>query len=70
LMEQNLTLSCFAYYSPSDGDAYLRPHARYKVNDYWSVELGGNIFAGESDASFFGQFKHNTNFYGALRWSF
>jgi len=70
LMNQNLTLSLFTYYSPSDGDAYLRPHAKYKVNDHWTVEAGGNVFMGESDASFFGQFRNNTNVYAGMRYAF
>ncbi|HNT88458.1 MAG TPA: hypothetical protein PKL84_11395 [Candidatus Hydrogenedentes bacterium] len=70
LMNQNLTLSWFGYYSPTDGDAYFRPNAQYKINDHWMVEGGANVFLGESDASFFGQFKYNTNVYAAARFSF
>ncbi len=70
LMNQNLVLSWFGYYSPSDGDAYLRPNAQYKINDHWTVEGGANIFLGESDASFFGQFEYNSNVYAAVRFSF
>ncbi|HOJ33422.1 MAG TPA: hypothetical protein PKY35_05305 [Candidatus Hydrogenedentes bacterium] len=70
LWNQNLTLSLFAYYSPSDNDAYLRPNARYKVNDHWIVECGGNVFLGESDTTFFGQFENNTNVYASVRYSF
>jgi hypothetical protein len=70
LMQQNLTLSFFGYWSPTDGDAYLRPNIQYKLTDRWRLETGGNIFMGESDASFFGQFKYNTNIYGAVRYSF
>ena len=69
-MNQNLTLSLFTYYSPSDGDAYLRPNVKYKVNDNLIVELGGNVFTGESDYSFFGQFKNNTNIYTGIRFAF
>jgi len=70
LMNQNLTLSLFTYYSPSDGDAYLRPHLKYKASDRWTVECGGNVFMGESDTSFFGQFENNTNVYVGARYSF
>jgi hypothetical protein len=31
---------------------------------------GGNIFAGEEDHTFFGQFAENSNVYGAVRYSF
>jgi hypothetical protein len=70
LLQQNLTLSLFAYYSPTDGDGYLRPNANYKVNDHWQIEAGGNWFFGQDDWTFFGQFERNTNAYLAVRYSF
>lgn len=70
LMNQTLTLSFFAYYSPSDNDAYLRPKAQYKLTDAWLLEMGGNVFLGESSHTFFGQFENNTNAYAAIRYSF
>ena len=70
LMNQNLKLSFFAYYSPTDSDAYLRPKISYKIDDHWTAELGGNVFFGTSDHTFFGQFEKNTNVYAALRYGF
>ncbi len=70
LMNQNLQLSLFTYYSPSDEDAYLRPNIRYKVSDALAVEVGGNVFWGDQPYTFFGQFEDNTNAYTALRYSF
>lgn len=70
LMNQNLTLSLFAFYSPSDHDAYLRPKIQYRIDDHWSAEAGGNIFVGEDEHTFFGQFEKNTNVYGGVRYSF
>lgn len=70
LMNQNLILSLFSYYSPSDEDAYLRPLATYKINDKWTVEMGGNVFLGESGTTFFGQFEDTTNLYASLRYGF
>ncbi len=70
LMNQNLTLSFFTYYSPSDADGYMRPKIHYKINDQWAVEVGGNKFFGKYDYTFFGQFKDNTNAYVALRFNF
>jgi len=70
LMNQNLTLSLFSYYSPSEVDAYLRPKVNYKVNDYWVVEVGGNIFLGKNSYTFFGQFEKNNNIYISFRRSF
>ncbi len=70
LMNQDLTLSLFAFYSPSDTDAYLRPKINYRIDDHWSVEVGGNIFLGRQDYTFFGQFERNSNVYAALRYGF
>jgi len=69
-LNQTMTLSFFAYFSPSDEDAYLRPMMKYKVTDNWLVMAGGNVFAGHEDHTFFGQFEKNTNVYAALRYSF
>lgn len=70
LRQQTLTLSLFGYFSPTDMDAYLRPNVAYKVNDNLRVEVGGNVFVGEHDYSFFGQFEDNTNVYVGMRYSF
>lgn len=70
LMNQNLTLSLFTYYSPSDKDAYLRPKINYKATDNLMLEAGANIFFGDYPDTFFGQFKNNTNIYTAIRYSF
>jgi len=70
LMYQNLRLSLFTFYSPSDQDVYMRPNIHYRITDHWSAEAGANIFFGEKDHTFFGQFKDNTNVYLGFRWSF
>jgi hypothetical protein len=70
LLNQNMTLSFFAYYSPSDEDGYLRPNIRYKITDQWAVEGGGNIFFGNADHTFFGQFENNSNLYAGVRRNF
>jgi hypothetical protein len=70
LMNQNLRLSLFTYYSPSDEDVYMRPIANYKASDNLSLEAGFNIFFGDEAYTFFGQFRDTTNLYTALRYSF
>lgn len=70
LMNQNLTLSLFSYYSPSDQDAYLRPAVSYKASDQWLLTAGGNLFAGEEEYTFFGQLENNSNLYMGARYSF
>ena len=69
-MYQNLRLSLFTFYSPSDQDAYLRPNVRYRINDHWSVDAGANVFLGKEHHTFFGQFEDNTNIYLGMRYSF
>ncbi|MCL7488696.1 MAG: hypothetical protein M8357_11060 [Desulfobulbaceae bacterium] len=70
LLNQNLQLSLFSYYSPSDDDGHLRPNIHYKITDQWAVEGGGNIFFGSADHTFFGQFENNTNLYVGVRRTF
>ncbi len=70
LMNQNLILSLFTFYSPSDNDAYFRPAATYKISDHWMVTANGNFFIGEDDHTFFGQFKYNSNLNLGIRYSF
>ncbi|MCD6405349.1 MAG: hypothetical protein J7M19_05950, partial [Planctomycetes bacterium] len=67
---QNLTLSFFAFYSPGDRDAYIRPNISYKLNDHWSADMGGNVFIGHDERTFFGRFEDNTNVYVGLRYGF
>ncbi|MEE8317215.1 MAG: hypothetical protein V3R70_11755, partial [Syntrophobacteria bacterium] len=70
LMNQNLRLSLFNFYSPSDEDGYLRLNSTYKVTDAWQVEAGGNFLYGESNDTFFGQFQDASNLYAGLRFSY
>jgi hypothetical protein len=69
-LKQNLTLSLFVFYSPSDEDAYYRPKMSYQFSDHWSAEAGANIFEGENDQTFFGQFTLNDNGYARVRYAF
>ncbi|MEW6666343.1 MAG: hypothetical protein AB1512_14125 [Thermodesulfobacteriota bacterium] len=70
LMYQNLRLSLFTFYSPSDQDIFMRPNIHYRISDHWSADAGANIFFGKKDNTFFGQFKNDTNVYLGIRWSF
>ncbi len=69
LMNQTLTLSLFAFASPSDDDGYLRPKAIYKLSDSWTLEAGLNVFYGKAPHTFFGRFENNSNVYGSIRFS-
>ncbi|MCV6590161.1 MAG: hypothetical protein OIF57_14230 [Marinobacterium sp.] len=70
LMQNNLTLNWFSFWSPTDEDYYLRPSVRYRLDDAWSVTVGGNIFGGEEQHTFFGQFEDASNLYARLRYSY
>jgi hypothetical protein len=70
LMNQNLILSFFTFYSPNDHDAYFRPIATYKLTDRWTLTANGNIFVGQDDHTFFGQMKNNSNLNLGVRYSF
>ena len=63
-------LGVTAIFDHTDEDAYLRPNVHYKVDDHWSAEIGGNVFVGAEDHTFFGQFEKNSNVYLAARYSF
>ena len=70
LLEQRLRLSLFAFYSPSDSDAYLRPSASYAIDDSWTAAVGANVFVGRDQHTFFGQFENDSNVFLSLRMSF
>lgn len=70
LMNQNLELSFFGYYSPSDEDAYVRPSVHYKVDDHWSVSTGAGVFFGRQDHTFYAQFENNSNIWAAVRYAY
>jgi len=69
-MNQNLIWSLFSFYSPSDDDGYLRAKLKYKYDDNLSLELGGNLFWGDYEHTFLGQFQNNDNVYTAVRYGF
>jgi len=70
MMDQNLKLSLFTFYSPSEKDAYIRPQVHYKISDHWSIETGGNIFIGKDKYTFFNQFSRNNNIYVGIGYGF
>jgi hypothetical protein len=70
LLDQNLVASFVTLWSPSDEDGYLRPNLAYKLTDDWLMTVGGNLWFGAEDHTFFGQFEQNNNVYGGVRYSF
>ena len=70
LRSQDLKLSLFNFYSPSDKDGHLRINLVYKITDNLKIEAGGNVFYGPDDHSFFGQFKDVSNIFTAVHFDF
>jgi len=64
------TTSLFTFYSPSDSDFYLRPQFAYRHSDQWSLVVGGNLFGGDSDQTFFNQLQDASNAYLRFRYSY
>ncbi|MCH8811515.1 MAG: hypothetical protein IID07_06760 [Gemmatimonadetes bacterium] len=69
LLQQTLTVSLFAFASPNDEDAYLRPSLSYAWSDALTVAGGANVMVG-ADATFFGQLERGSNAYLRVRYSF
>ncbi len=67
---QNIHLSLFTFYSPTDEDWHLRPSISFKYSDQISLAAGGNLFGGEKVYTLFGQFENNNNLYMRLRYNF
>ena len=70
LMNDNLTLNWFSFWSPTDEDYYLRLSVNYRVDDAWSVAVGASLFGGEQRHTFFGQFEDASNLYARVRYSY
>ncbi len=63
LKMETITLSAFAFYSPSEEDLYGRFSVSYKYTDALTLALGANIFHGEEKYTDFGAFQQNDNVY-------
>lgn len=70
MMQDNLILNWFSFYSPTDQDYYHRPSLKYRFNDELSLTMGGNLFGGQQRHTFFGQFENASNLYARLRFSY
>ena len=70
LMHQNLRLSLFAFYSPSDEDYMINPEVKYNFTDNVWASVGGNVFGGEDEQGRFGHMEKNDNAYVQVRYEF
>ena len=67
--KQRVELSIFTFYGITNNDVYIRPRVAYKLSDFWKVDLGANIFAGENNLTFWNQFNLNNNIYVGIKWA-
>ncbi|XQW84605.1 hypothetical protein ACOYR1_15920 [Thalassotalea piscium] len=70
MLQQKLIYSLFSFYSPSDEDGYIKPSITYRYNDKYRFSLGGNLFFGDENYSFFGQHQTNSNVWVRAKFSF
>ncbi len=66
--KQRIEFALFTFYSIQENDVYLRPSASYKLNDYWKISVGGNIFMGENETTFWNQLRFNNNIHFGVKW--
>jgi hypothetical protein len=69
LLHQTVRLGLFGLASPSDGDWYVGPDARYQITDALSATVGLNVFGGPRRSDY-GQFEANSNLYTVIRYAF
>jgi hypothetical protein len=70
LLHQNLALSLFVYFSPTDKDAYIRSNVFYKFSDRWHFHLGSNHFTGDRPDTVFNQSQEDSNVFFSIRYNF
>ena len=70
LKYQTWKVSFFGFYSPSDQDTLLIPEMWHAFTDRLSLTVGANIFSGQRQTTFLGQFGRNDNVYMVLRFDF
>lgn len=70
MLNQDLKLSLFVYYTPANDNSYLRPEVDYRIDDEWSVSAGATLFDGKKDHQNWAQFEENSNIFFAVRYRF
>lgn len=67
---QTWMLSMMCFYGLADSDYLLQPQVSYKFSDNLAATMGANIFGGQHDWTYFGQFEKNDNIYLSIRFDF
>lgn len=66
---ETLTSSFFAFWSPNEGDFYLRPNMAWRRDDHWTFSGGFNLFGGDVE-TMFGQLEDNSNGWLRMRYNY
>ncbi|MBI5598900.1 MAG: hypothetical protein HY890_04090, partial [Deltaproteobacteria bacterium] len=70
LMHQDMRLSWFSFWSPTDRDYLVNPEVKYNFSDHVWGAIGANVFGGRSGATQFGSLSRNDNIYVQARYEF
>jgi len=70
MLQQELNVSFFNFYSTTDKDGFARFVTSYKLSDDLKVESGFNYFYGKYQYTFYAQFEDSSNIYAAIRYAF
>jgi hypothetical protein len=70
LEEPNVNMSLLAYYCPTDTDMYVRPTIQFLINDVFTVLGGANLFVGNEDHTYWGQYERDSNVYVGMQYRF
>jgi len=66
-LKDKLAIQLFNYYGIAERDNYLRYQASYTVNDHWKIDIGGNIFSGNTPYGFWSRFDNSSNIYLGIK---
>lgn len=69
-LQQKLTTSLFAFYSPDDDDYFIKPRVSYRMDDHWLYVVGANLFGGPDEFTQWGQFERNSNIYARVKYTY
>ena len=67
---QTWKLSLFSFYSPSDQDGMFIPEVEHVFTDRLNLTVGADIFMGQRQTTFFGQYRHDNNVYARIYYGF
>jgi hypothetical protein len=70
LRNETVTGNLFTFWGVTEEDGLIIPSVRYAATDNVSIELGANVFFGNTRETTFGALDDNDNIYTTLRYSY